>query len=89
MMGVGLTMVPTIGTGTALTVATEPGPDFSAFPWSGVFALGGVAADARVRVRVGGALPQQLVGVGPLRPRPAPAVVLVVGVWLAARIHPF
>ena len=32
MMGVDLTAIPTIGTGTALTVAAEIGPDFSAFP---------------------------------------------------------
>ena len=30
--GVDLTAIPTIGTGTALTVAAEIGPDFSAFP---------------------------------------------------------
>lgn len=32
MMGVDLTAIPTMGTGTALTVAAETGPDFSAFP---------------------------------------------------------
>ena len=32
MMGVDLTAIPTIGTGTALTIASEIGPDFSAFP---------------------------------------------------------
>lgn len=32
MMGVDLTAIPTIGTGTALTVAAEIAPDFSAFP---------------------------------------------------------
>ncbi len=32
MMGVDLTVIPTIGTGTALTVAAEIGPEFSAFP---------------------------------------------------------
>ena len=43
MMGVDLTAIPTIGAGTALTVASEIGPDFSAFPsaqhfcsWPGV-----------------------------------------------------
>ena len=32
MMGVDLTAIPTIGTGIALTIASEIGPDFSAFP---------------------------------------------------------
>ena len=32
MMGVDLTAIPTIGPGTALTIASEVGPDFSAFP---------------------------------------------------------
>jgi len=32
MMGVDLTAIPTIGPGTALTIASEIGPDFSAFP---------------------------------------------------------
>ncbi len=32
MMGVDLTAIPTIGTGTALTIDSEIGPDFSAFP---------------------------------------------------------
>ena len=32
MMGVDLTAIPTIGTGTVLTIASEIGPDFSAFP---------------------------------------------------------
>ncbi len=32
MMGVDLTAIPTIGAGTALTIASEIGPDFSAFP---------------------------------------------------------
>ena len=32
MMGVDLTAIPTIGVGTALTIASEIGPDFSAFP---------------------------------------------------------
>ena len=32
MMGVDLTAIPTIGSGTALTIASEIGPDFSAFP---------------------------------------------------------
>ncbi|MDE0241240.1 MAG: IS110 family transposase, partial [bacterium] len=32
MMGVDLTRIPTIGAATALTVAAEIGPDFSAFP---------------------------------------------------------
>jgi len=32
MMGVDLTAVPTIGIGTALTIASEIGPDLSAFP---------------------------------------------------------
>ena len=32
MMGVDLTAIPTIGPGTALVIASEIGPDFSAFP---------------------------------------------------------
>ncbi len=32
MMGAGLTAVPAIGVGTALTIAAEVGPDMSAFP---------------------------------------------------------
>ncbi len=32
MMGVDLTAIPAIGTGTALVIASEIGPDFSAFP---------------------------------------------------------
>ena len=32
MMGTDLTAIPTIGPGTALTIASEIGPDFSAFP---------------------------------------------------------
>ena len=32
MMGVDLTAIPTIGVNTALTIASEIGPDFSAFP---------------------------------------------------------
>ena len=32
MMGVDLTAIPTIGVNTALTIAAEIGPDFSAFP---------------------------------------------------------
>ena len=32
MMGIDLTAIPTIGTGIALTIASEIGPDFSAFP---------------------------------------------------------
>ena len=32
MMGVDLTAIPTIGPATALTIASEIGPDFSAFP---------------------------------------------------------
>ena len=32
MMGVDLTAIPTIGPGTVLTIASEIGPDFSAFP---------------------------------------------------------
>ena len=32
MMGVDLTAIPAIGAGTALTIASEIGPDFSAFP---------------------------------------------------------
>ena len=32
MMSVDLTAIPTIGTGIALTIASEIGPDFSAFP---------------------------------------------------------
>ncbi len=32
MMGAGLTAIPTIGVGTALTIAAEVGPDMSAFP---------------------------------------------------------
>ena len=32
MMGVDLTAIPAIGPGTALTIASEIGPDFSAFP---------------------------------------------------------
>jgi transposase len=32
MMGVDLTAIPAIGTGTVLTIASEIGPDFSAFP---------------------------------------------------------
>ncbi len=32
MMGVDLTAIPTIGVGTALTIAAEVGPDMSAFP---------------------------------------------------------
>ena len=32
MMGIDLTAIPTIGPGTALTIASEIGPDFSAFP---------------------------------------------------------
>ena len=32
MMGVDLTRIPTIGATTALTIAAEIGPDFSAFP---------------------------------------------------------
>ena len=33
MIGVDLTAIPTIGTGTTLTVAAEGGPHFSAFPF--------------------------------------------------------
>ena len=32
MMGVDLTAIPTVGPGTALVIASEIGPDFSAFP---------------------------------------------------------
>ena len=32
MMGVDLTAIPTIGPGTVLTIASEIGPNFSAFP---------------------------------------------------------
>ncbi len=32
LMGVDLTAIPTVGTGTVLTIASEIGPDFSAFP---------------------------------------------------------
>ena len=32
MMGTDLTAIPTVGPGTALTIASEIGPDFSAFP---------------------------------------------------------
>ena len=32
MMGVDLTAIPTIGVNTALVIASEIGPDFSAFP---------------------------------------------------------
>lgn len=32
MMGVDLTAIPAVGTGTVLTIASEIGPDFSAFP---------------------------------------------------------
>ena len=32
MMGVDLTAIPAVGAGTALTIASEIGPDFSAFP---------------------------------------------------------
>ena len=34
MMGVDLTAIPTIGPGTALVIASEIGPDFSAFPYA-------------------------------------------------------
>ena len=32
MMGVDLTAIPAVGTGTVLTITSEIGPDFSAFP---------------------------------------------------------
>ena len=49
MMGVDLTAIPTIGTGIALTIASEIGPDFSAFPSAQHFCSWlGVAPGTRV-----------------------------------------
>ncbi len=50
MMGVDLTRVPTIGATTALTVAAEIGPDFSAFPSAQHFCSWlGLAPGTRIR----------------------------------------
>ena len=40
MMGVDLTAIPTVGPGTALVIASEIGPDFSAFPSAQHFCSG-------------------------------------------------
>ena len=73
MMGAGLTAVPTIGVGTALTIAAEVGPDMSAFPSAQHPAPGrgwrrepGSAAESPCR----GARPRS--STGSRRPRPWP-----------------
>ena len=49
-MGVDLAAVPTTGTGAALTVATEIGPDFSAWPFvqSSTYARGWAVPGTRI-----------------------------------------
>ncbi|MDE0028539.1 MAG: IS110 family transposase [Deltaproteobacteria bacterium] len=59
MMGVDLTAIPAIGTRTALTIASEIGPDFSAFPSAQHFCSWlGVAP--RTRISGGKPLPGRL-----------------------------
>ena len=59
MMGVDLTAIPTVGPGTALVIASEIGPDFSAFPSAQHF-CSWLALAPGTRISGGKNLPRQV-----------------------------